>query len=72
MEHASNTAPRDVTDDFGHFYEVELVGQVRSATLIVGSQPLAYDIVHDAFVTLFERWQDVEDPGPYLQRMVVN
>ncbi len=72
MEYAPNVAPADVNRDFGRFYEAEFVGQVRSATLIVGSQSLAHDLVHDVFVIIFERWNDIDEPGPYLQRSVLN
>lgn len=72
MEDTSIVAAPDVSREFSAFYKAELVGQVRNATLIVGSQPVAHDLVHDAFVTIFERWHDIEDPGPYLQRSVVN
>ena len=57
---------------FTAFYEAEVVGQVRSATLMVGSRSAAQDVVHDAFVTLLNRWTDLDEPGPYLQRVVVN
>jgi len=33
---------------------------------------LASADVHDVFVTVFERWDDIANPGPYLQRSVVN
>lgn len=58
--------------DFSSFYEREVVGQVRSATLIVGSQELAQEVVHDAFVSILRSWGEIDQPGPYLQRSVVN
>jgi len=58
---------------FAVFYRDEVARQVRSATLILGSRPAAQDVVHDAFVEVFRRWDDgIADPGPYLQRAVVN
>ena len=72
MGYASDIAAPRVRSEFARFYADELVGQVRSATLIVGSQPLAHDLVHDVFVTIFERWPDIDEPGPLLQRSVVN
>lgn len=57
---------------FADFYESELPGQLRSATLILGSRAAAADVVHDAFVQVFQSWDEIEEPGPYLQRMVVN
>src|SRR5262245_1350164 len=73
---AQGAAPlvRD-TGGFAAFYEAEVVGQVRSATLILGSQQAAQDVVHDVFVEIFRRWDGgpaIADPGAYLQRAVVN
>jgi RNA polymerase sigma factor (sigma-70 family) len=59
-------------EGFAAFYEAEVIGQVRSATLIVGSRTVAQDVVHDAFVALLDRWAELDEPGPYLQRTVVN
>jgi RNA polymerase sigma factor (sigma-70 family) len=53
-------------------YERELGLQVRRAALLVGSPETAHDLVHDAFVELYRRWDDVRDPGPYLGRAVLN
>lgn len=58
---------------FAVFYEAEVARQVRSATLILGSRAAAQDVVHDVFVEIFQRWDGgIADPGPYLQRAVVN
>lgn len=57
---------------FVAFYERELGLQVRRAALLVGSQETAHDLVHDAFVELYRRWDEVRDPGPYLGRAVLN
>jgi len=61
---------RDV--GFAGFYEAEIVGQIRGATLMLGSRSIAQDAVHDAFVEVFSRWGTIAEPGPYLQRAVVN
>lgn len=58
--------------NFSRFYEAELAPQVRRARLILGTSDAANDVVHDCFVELYRRWDSVEDPGPYLQRMVLN
>lgn len=76
MGHASTSrtpgAGRE-PDTFARFYEAEVVRQVRAATLIVGSRQAAQDIVHDVFTEIFQRWDGgISDPGPYLQRAVVN
>jgi len=60
-------------DSFAEFYEAEVVGQVRSATLILGSPQAAQDVVHDAFVEVFQRWDgDIAQRGAYLHQAVVN
>ena len=58
--------------DFGKFYERELAGQVRRATLIVGDRQAARDLVHDSFADVFQRWTQVREPGPYLNIVVLN
>ena len=66
----------DVRDDpaaaFARFYESELAVQVRGASMILGSVAAAQDAVHDAFVEVYRRWSQIDEPGPYLQRSVLN
>ena len=57
---------------FAAFYARELDGQVRRAYLMVGSSEAANDVVHDAFVAVYRRWDELESPGPYLNRVVLN
>ena len=57
---------------FGEFYRRELDGQVRRAALMVGSDELANDVVHDAFVAVYRRWDSLNEPGPYLNVAVLN
>jgi RNA polymerase sigma factor (sigma-70 family) len=59
-------------DGFAEFYAAELDRQVRRAFLMVGSNELANDIVHDAMVHVYRRWDDVERPAAYLNRAVLN
>lgn len=59
-------------DDFDTFYAAEAVGQVRRAALLLGSDDAANDIVHDALTAMYQRWDELEDPGPYLNRAVLN
>jgi RNA polymerase sigma factor (sigma-70 family) len=58
--------------DFAAFYRRELDGQVRRAALLLGSESVANDAVHDAFVALYRKWGDIAEPGPYLNRSVLN
>lgn len=57
---------------FGDFYRRELDGQVRRAALLLGSDNLANDVVHDAFVAVYRRWDTLAEPGPYLNVAVLN
>ena len=59
-------------EGFRALYTLEAARQVRSATLLLGSQAAAQDVVHDAFAALWRRWDSVAEHGPYLNRMVVN
>ena len=45
---------------------------VRLATLLLGSQALAEEIVQDCFVRLLPRYDAIREPVPYLRRAVVN
>ena len=58
------------TVDFDSFYRREFDQQVRRAALIVGSVDLARDVVHDAFVGVYQLWTTLDDVGRYLNRSV--
>ena len=64
--------PVDAPTAFAAFYARELDGQVRRAFLLLGSNEVANDVVHDAFVAVYRRWDDIDEPGPYLNRVVLN
>jgi len=59
-------------DTFIAFYGRELRQQVRRATLLAGSPEAGHDLVHDAFVEVYRRWDELREPGPYLSRAVLN
>ena len=61
---------RDV--EFSDFYARELPIQVRRACLLVRSTETANDIVHDAMIEVFQRWDDIREPGAFLNQAVVN
>jgi RNA polymerase sigma factor (sigma-70 family) len=63
-------AAEDTT--FAAFYRRELPGQVRRATLLLGDNATAQDLVHDAFADVFSRWGSLRDAGPYLSTTVLN
>lgn len=58
--------------DFREFYAREVDGLVRHAALILGSSDVANDVVHDALVAAYRRWDSLLDPKPYVFRSVVN
>lgn len=53
-------------------YREHRVALLRLAYLVGGSRELAEDVVQTAFATAQPRWDQVEDPLPYLKRAVVN
>jgi len=69
-DESRRSADRDRS--FETFYEQELAGQVHRAKLLLGSDEAANDIVHEAFMAVYERWASIREPGPYLNRAVLN
>lgn len=57
---------------FASFYACELDPRVRRAFLLTGSNEVANDVVHDAFVALYPRYDSVDHPGRYLNQTVLN
>jgi RNA polymerase sigma-70 factor (sigma-E family) len=53
-------------------YEEAFPSMVRLAIALTGSEALAEDLVHDAFVRVHGRWEHVESPRAYLRTAVVN
>lgn len=45
---------------------------VRLAVLLVGSRPMAEEIVQDSFSVVLQRWDTLDRPGAYLRTVVVN
>lgn len=70
----TNEYPSQVGDgqNFDEVYRFELPTMVRLATFILGSQPVAEEAVHDAFLKLHQRWFEIENPGGFLRTTVVN
>jgi RNA polymerase sigma-70 factor (sigma-E family) len=61
-----------VLSPFDAFYRASKARMVRLAWLLVGSRAVAEDLVHDAFVAVFQRWETIDNPGGYLRQTVVN
>lgn len=53
-------------------YRAQLLPMVRLAHVVTGSNAVAEDLVHDAFVKLRPVFDDIRDPVPYLRAMVLN
>lgn len=60
------------TASFEEVYAATFDRLVRSAFLLVGSRPLAEEIVQDCFVRAHARWDRIETPAAYLNRSVTH
>jgi RNA polymerase sigma-70 factor (sigma-E family) len=63
---------RALTPSFVQLYEERYAPMVRLAVALTGSEPLAEDLVQDAFVRVHARWGRIETPAAYLRAAVVN
>lgn len=57
---------------FIDLYRDGFAEMVRMATLLVGSEDTARDLVQDAFVRVHRKWDSIDAPRAYLRRSVVN
>lgn len=57
---------------FEEFYAVEFDEQARRAVLLLGDREAAFDVVQTAFVAVFQRYDEVSEPGRYLNTAVLN
>ncbi len=62
----------ETSEAFTAFYRDEFEAQVRRAWLLLGSAERAHDVVQESFAAVYQRWTDIADPGPYLNRVVLN
>ena len=68
-------AEANATGRLAELYARHLTSSRRLAYLVTGDFALAEDLVQDAFLHVFGRFQDLRDPGAfeaYLRRTVVN
>lgn len=66
---------RETRGDFEAFFRAESTTLFRRLWLITGNRAEAEDIMQDAFLRLWERWDrmdDVRDPTAYLYRTAMN
>ena len=69
------TRPQSPADAVTALYEAHALGLVRLAVLMTGDQGSAEDIVQDAFLGLYRRWDSLTDlpyPLAYLRASVLN
>jgi RNA polymerase sigma factor (sigma-70 family) len=75
---ATETAPAGSSPGplvFDGFFEAEAPTLFRRLCLVTGSRPEAEDVMQDAFMKLYERWDrvaELEDPQGYLYRTAFN
>ena len=62
----------DSVDEFAGFYATQVAAALRLAWLLTHDTEVGRDVVQDAFVGLFERFDCVERPLPYLRRSIIN
>ena len=60
-----------VRSSFDDVYTAESRAIVGLAALLVGSQAVAEELAQDAFLRLFERFDDVTNPAGFLRTVVV-
>jgi RNA polymerase sigma factor (sigma-70 family) len=68
---ASAPARSSFDQSFDQVYGAELRHMVRLAALLVGSQHVAEELAHDAFLRLFEHFERVDNPAGFLRTVVV-
>jgi RNA polymerase sigma-70 factor (sigma-E family) len=62
----------DKPNSFEALYTEAYARMVRLAHLLVGSNARAEELVQDAFVRVYARWDGIEHPKAYLRQAVVN
>jgi RNA polymerase sigma-70 factor (sigma-E family) len=59
-------------DSLADLYRERYVAMVRMAYLMVGSTPVAEELVQDAFARMHRHWDRAEHPRAYLRTAVLN
>ena len=72
MRSVPTSSAAGVEASFDEFFAREARTQVQRAGLILGSAEEANDVVQEAFVRIYERWHELDHPGSYLNRTVLN
>ena len=61
-----------MTLSLAELFRREYEPMVRLAYLLVGSEPVAEELVQDAFFAVHRHWSSLHNPGGYLRTSVVN
>ena len=73
IQHPTKVQPRVATQaGFYDFYGVQFTPMIRLARGLVDTSERAEEIVQDAFVRAFERWDRVDEPLAYVRTAVIN
>lgn len=73
LPHSLEVTTHDLAPgDFGAFVAEQRLPMLRLARFLLGRRGPAEDIVHDAFVRVFTRFDKVANPAGYLRTCVVN
>jgi RNA polymerase sigma factor (sigma-70 family) len=72
LEEPTGRTPHAPPRTFDEVYRDERPKLVRTAYLIVRSQHVAEELVHDGFVRLHQNFAEVERPGGFLHTAVVH
>jgi len=57
---------------FDALYRAEHLAMLRLGFLLTGNRDAAAEVVHDAFIRTYQRWERLDRPGAYLRTSVVN
>jgi RNA polymerase sigma-70 factor (sigma-E family) len=69
---AGGASGAGTADAFEALYRARYGEMVRIAHVLTGSNALAEEVVQDAFLALYPRFERIADPAGYLYRSVVN
>jgi RNA polymerase sigma factor (sigma-70 family) len=71
-EDASCAKPSDVNERFADFYEANFQPCVRLAWLLTHSYGDCEEIVQEAFVACYRVYNNLDEPGAYLHKVLIN
>jgi RNA polymerase sigma-70 factor (sigma-E family) len=75
VENVTADAPGQVREQVSELYVQHALGLVRLAVVMLGDRAGAEDVVQDAFLGLYRRWENLTDPAKalaYVRSCVLN